>query len=463
MLSLKLQQGPRLTQQLAPAMRQSIRVLAMNLQELRQEIVAQIGQNPMIEEVEHPLEVSMGVAEAKADAKEADASSVQPYDEEAPVVNRDEDAEERRQRFFDNQVGEETLQAHLVRQLPVSDIPEDDWRLAEMLIGQIDGNGYFAGSLSDIEMVSGADERHVLDVLAAIRRLDPPGCGARNLKECLLAQMDRFEDSPWEDEVRLVIERYLEDLANGNEQKICEALGLTHDEYGKVIAELRTLEAKPGRAYESSGGNRIVKPEVHAVRVDGRWVAEVDDRSLPDIHISKSYLKMLRDPSVPDDTKEYLRERLAAARQLIDAIEHREETVRKIAQEIFDRQPGFFVDGLKGLKPLTMLEVAEKVGVHPTTVSRTVNDKYASTPKGTVELRKFFMQGLETADGETVTKETVYDDLRKIVDGEDRRHPLSDEAITKRLQELGYTVKRRTVAKYRDAIGIPGTSERRVR
>lgn len=464
MLSLKLHQGPGLSQQLAPAMRQSVKVLAMNLQELRQEIVAQIGQNPMIEEVEHPLEVSMGVAEASAEAKEEAVSSVQPYDEEAPTVNRDEDAEERRQRFFDNQVEKETLQGHLERQLPVSDIPESDHALAEMLIGQIDGNGYFAGSLSDIEMVSGADERHVLDVLASIRRLDPPGCGARNLKECLLSQMDRFEDSPWEDEVRLLVENHLEDVADGNEEKICKALGLTHEEYGKVLAELRTLEAKPGRAYESAGNeNRIVKPEVHAVRVGGRWVAEVDARSLPDIHISKSYLRMLRDPSVPKETKEYLRERLAAAHQLIDAIEHREETVRMIAQEIFDRQPGFFTDGLKGLKPLTMLEVAEKVGVHPTTVSRTVNDKYASTPRGTVELRRFFKQGLETADGETVTKEAVYDDLRKLIDGEDRHHPLSDEALTKRLQALGYTVKRRTVAKYRDAIGIPGTSERRVK
>lgn len=459
---LSLRQGQRLTQQLAPAMRQSIKVLAMNLQELRQEIVSQISQNPMIDEVEHTLEVPMAVAESSASAKEDAASDALPYDEAAPSVNIDEDAAERRQRFFDNQVCKETLQGHLERQLELSDIPVNDRPLAEMLIGQLDDNGYFVGSLPDIVMVSGTSEAHVLKVLSAIRKLDPVGCGSRNLKECLLSQMDALDDSPWEREVRLLVENHLEDIAAGNEEKILRALNITHDEYVKALEVLRTLEAKPGRAYEGMGiANRIVKPEVHAVREGGRWVAEVDDRSLPDIHISKTYLKMLEDPSVPKEAKEYLRERLLSAQQLIDSIEHREETIRKIAQEIFDRQPGFFTEGLKGLKPLTMLEVAEKVGVHPTTVSRTVNDKYASTPRGTVELRHFFKQGIETSGGDVVTKEAVYDDLRRIVDEEDKSHPLSDEAISEKLKAHGYPVARRTVAKYREALGIRGTSERR--
>jgi RNA polymerase sigma-54 factor len=172
---------------------------------------------------------------------------------------------------------------------------------------------------------------------------------------------------------------------------------------------------------------------------------------------------MMEDPSVSKETKEYLVERLAAAHQLNDAIEHREETIRAIAQEIFDRQAGFFELGLKGLKPLTMTEVAEKVGVHPATVSRTVNDKYVSTPKGVVELRRFFTQGLETADGEVVAKDAVHDALRALVDSEDKSRPLSDEAIAHQLKSQGFPVARRTVAKYRGILGIPGTSERRVR
>ena len=461
---LSLQQGQKLSQQLAPALRQSIRMLAMSLPELRQEIVREISLNPMIEDVEHTLEMPMEESVARQSEREESYDAMMPEDEAAPSVNPGEDAIERRQRFFDNQVAEETLQEHLEGQIAVSDIPREDYALAEMLIGNINDDGYFAGSIPDVVMVSGEKEKHVLEVLAAIGRFDPLGCGARNLKECLLAQMEKLDDSPWEDEVRKLITNHLEDIAGGNEAKILKSLGVTHDEYLKALRELRTLDPKPGRAFRGSGdSNRIVKPEVHAVRVKGRWIAEVDDRSLPDIRISKNYDKMIDSPSVSQEVKEYLKERKAAAELIIDAIDHRESTIRAIAQVIFDRQPGFFERGLKGLQPLTMQEVAEKVGVHPATVSRTVNDKYVSTPKGTVELRRFFTQGMAKTDGEVVTKDAVHDALKALVDAEDRRHPLSDEALAAKLKEQGYPVARRTVAKYRGILNIPGTSERRAK
>ena len=459
---ISLQQGQRLSQQLAPAMRQSIRVLAMNLPELRQEIVREISENPMIEDFDHTVEVPIDAAVSRAGERDEAFASAVPEDESAPSVNPDEDVAERRQRFFDSQVREETLQEHLEQQITLSDIPASDHALAEMLIGNINDDGYFAGSIPDIVMVSGEKEKHVLRVLAAITKFDPPGCGARTISECLLAQMDKLDDSPWEDEVRRLIENHLEDIAAGNEKKILDSLGISHDDYIAALRELRTLDPKPGRAFKGTGDtNRIVKPEVHAVLRDGRWIAEVDDRSLPDIHISPRYMKMLEDPSVAKETKDYLRERLASVQLLIDAIDHREETIRSIAQEIFDRQPGFFENGLKGLKPLTMQEVAAKVGVHPTTVSRTVNDKYVSTPKGTIELRRFFTQGLETTGGEVVTKDAVHDALKALVDAEDKARPLSDEALAAKLKGQGYPVARRTVAKYRGMLGIPGTSERR--
>lgn len=461
---LSFQQGQKQSQQLAPVVRQSIRMLAMNLPDLRQEIVREISRNPIIEDVDHVLERPLDDAVSQNDRKETEAASLTPEDEAVPSVNPSEDDIERRQRFFDNQVGVETLQEHLERQIPMSDLPKRDYALAETLIGNLNDDGYFDGSLPDVVMVSGEAEGHVLDVLAAVRKFDPPGCGARNLRECLLAQMDKLDDSPWEDEVRALIENHLEDIAAGRISKITASLGITRREYADALRELRTLDPKPGRAFIGPGdANRIVKPEVHAVFEKGRWIADVDDRSLPEIKISPRYLKMLDDQSVSKETKEYLQERLAAAHCLVEAIEHREETVRKIAQEIFDRQPGFFECGLKGLVPLTMVEVAEKVGVHPTTVSRTVNDKYASTPKGVVELRRFFTSGIETATGEMVAKDAVHDVIRELVDAEDRRHPLSDEALAARLKDRGFPVARRTVAKYRGVLGIPGTSERRVR
>lgn len=462
---LSLRQGQKQSQQLAPAVRQSIRMLAMNLPDLRQEIVREISLNPVIEDVDHVLERPMEDAVSRNEMRENEAAAAVPEDEAVPSVNPGEDDVERRQRFFDNQVETETLQDHLERQIRVSDIPPQDHALAETLVGNLNDDGYFDGSIPDVVMVSGESEAHVLEVLSAIGRFDPPGCGARTLRECLLAQMDKLDDSPWEDEVRSLIENHLEDIAAGRTAKILDALGITRSEYAKALRELRTLDPKPGRAFPSSGeADRIVKPEVHAVPgEDGRWIAEVDARSLPEIRISPKYIRMLEDPSVPKEAREYLQERLAAAHQLADAIGHREETVRGVAQEIFDRQPGFFVSGLKGLKPLTMAEVAEKVGVHPTTVSRTVNDKYVSTPKGVVELRRFFTQGIETTDGDVVAKDAVHDALKAIVDGEDKAHPLSDEAIAAELKGKGYPVARRTVAKYRGILGIPGTSERRIR
>ena len=461
---LSYQQGQKQTQQLAPAVRQSIRMLAMNLPDLRQEIVREIARNPLIEDVDHALERPLDDAVSQNDMRENEAVSAMPEDEAVPSVNPSEDDLERRQRFFDNQVDRETLQEHLEKQIQMSDLPRRDHALAETLVGNLNDDGYFDGSLADVVMVSGESEAHVLEVLAAISRFDPPGCGARTLKECLLAQMDKLDDSPWEDEVRALIENHLEDIASGRVARILDALHITRAEYAETLRELRTLDPKPGRAYPSSGeSNRIVKPEVHAVRDGGRWVADVDDRSLPEIRISPKYLKMIEDPSVEKETREYLAERLASAHQLNDAIEHREETIRAIAQEIFDRQPDFFELGLKGLKPLTMAEVAEKVGVHPATVSRTVNDKYVSTPKGVVELRRFFTQGIETADGEVVAKDAVHDALKALVSAEDKRHPLSDEALAAKLKAQGFPVARRTVAKYRGILDIPGTSERRIR
>ena len=220
-----------------------------------------------------------------------------------------------------------------------------------------------------------------------------------------------------------------------------------------MLRALRTLEPRPGRAYDLAGKSiSYVHPEVHVVKTDEGWKARVDDRSLPEVHISPKYLKMLADPNVDKETKSYIRQRIAAANSLVEAVERRQQTITDIAQAIFDAQPGFFENGLKGLRPLTMQEIA---------VSRTVRDKYASTPKGTVELRKFFTSGITTDSGEQVTKDALRDRLAAMIAEEDKAHPLSDDRLSEMLKKEGFPVARRTVAKYRSIMGIPGTSERR--
>ena len=446
---------------LAPQLRQGLKILALSLPELRNELLAEMAKNPVIDDVEPTLEktpLSAKESESAADARVSDYPEDDNTRDAAYLdgLNRgasgvDAGAIERRQKFFENQVHEETLEQHLIAQLASSDIDERDYPLAEMLIGELDDDGRFVGSVPDIMMVSGETEAKIRSLLAQIRDFDPPGCGAMTLSECLSAQLDKIDDVT----LRARVAKLLLNLESVAAGKVADA---------EALRALQSLDPRPGRAYRKDvRGSEYVNPEVHAVRCADGWVARVDARSIPEIRISSKYLAMLEDPSATAETKAYIRERIAAAKALIEAVARRRETIESIAQEIFDRQPGFFENGLKGLKPMTMQEIATAVGVHEATVSRTVNGKYAATPKGTVELRRFFIQGVATASGEEVARDDVLGRLREIVDAEDKTHPLSDEKISKLLKDEGFSVARRTVAKYRGLANIPGASERRAR
>ncbi len=450
----------RQTQTLAPHMMQGLKLLAKSLPELRAEIAAEMSRNPAIEDVDHPLETSLSEVERRSD--ESSPEPDYPEDDFEPGRNMDEDAAERRQSFFDNQVKTETLQEHLLLQLPLSDIPREDWPVVETLVGDLDASGYYKGSIADAEMAFGRSEDEIVALLAKIMELDPPGCGARTVRECLLAQMDALDDSPYEDEVRAIIDRHLGDLEAGRIGSVEKDLGLTHAQLAAALKELRSLDGRPGRQYPSERERvEYVNPEVHAVKRGGRWIAETDERSLPEIRLSAAFKRILEDPGQSAETKAYVRERIAAAEAFREAVAHRQRTVQSIAQTIFDRQHEFFEHGFGALKPLTELEVAEAVGVHGTTVSRTVRDKYAETPFGTVELRRFFVTGVKTADGEVLSQDAVMDKLREIVEAESASAPLSDEKIAAALKNAGFPVARRTVAKYRDKMGIPSASARK--
>lgn len=444
-------------------------MLAMSLPDLRAELYREMDKNPCIDDIEQTIEKNATTRQAVQPEKASDGSAgAAPAEdwEDSPeaTFTADADAVERRQRFFDSRTKEETLEEHLMNQLSTSNIAKDDVPLAEMLVGELDDNGFFAGSMPDIMMVSGESEAKIRSVLKQIGELDPPGCGATTAEECLLAQLDKLDGSPYRDEVREILEGgHLAAIARGERSAVAKALGTSDDRLDDVLEALRTLEPRPGRAFVRAGKSvTYINPEVHAVKSDGRWIATVDDRSLPEIRISKHYLKMLEDPKTPPDVKAFIREKAAAAAALSEAVEHRQETVVKIAQAIFDAQQDFFAKGLKGLKPLTMNEIAEKTGVHHTTVSRTVNGKYASTPKGTVELRRFFTGAVSTTQGEAVAKDAVLDELKALVDAENPKDPLTDDRLVELLEAKGYKVARRTVAKYRAILKIPSCRTRAI-
>ena len=442
-----LSQRQTQTLTLAPQLRQGLRLLAMSLPDLRRELLAEMARNPAIDDVEPTLEKTT-LSQKESESAAAEPARDWPDDDNALDAARlagfrrpddyviggrrydgrtvpDAEAIERRQRLFDGLVGEETLVQHLMAQLATSDIDEADRPLAELLIGELDDDGRFAGDESEICLVAGESAEKVEDTLRKIRAFDPPGCGARTLGECLSAQLDRIPDRAVRARVAGLLDR-LEDVARGTAGD------------AEALRALRTLDPRPGRAYrETARGVEYVNPEVHVVRCADGWLARVDARSLPEIRISAKYVTLLADPQTDPETKAYIRERIAAAKAMVEAVAKRRDTIERIAQEIVDRQPGFFEKGLKGLRPLTMQEVADAVGVHGTTVSRTVNGKYMATPKGTVELRRFFVQGIVTDDGEAVARDGVLDRLKALVAAEDRAHPLSDERLSEQLKAAG--------------------------
>lgn len=468
-------------QTLSPQMRQSLRLLEMDVWELRDELKREMLENPIVDTTSQPEERSLerelgekgggddgadgGVADEREEALDWYSSTVgdtawEDYGADAKNYSSDEEAAARRERFFETRTRGETLAEHLLAQVGMADFSAEERRLAEQLIGSLDADGRFAGSFADLVMTTGASEETLRGVLHKILAFDPPGCGAMSTQECLLAQLDKVSPG-FEDDVRELVENHLQDLARRDYEKIEAATGMSQERLEDAIGELRSLEPHPGRAFaETSPDGVYVKAEVHAVKENGRFVARIDEHDMPRIRFSKEYLRLLESPSTDPETKAYIRSKIEAIKNIIDAISRRCETIRNIAQAIFDEQQEALEKGFAFLKPLTMKEIARKTGVDTSTVSRTVNGKYASTPHGTVLLRKFFVEGIANAQGEVVAKADVMELLEKIISEEDPSRPLSDERIAEVLKGKGFDVARRTVAKYRMRLGIPGAKER---
>jgi RNA polymerase sigma-54 factor len=462
---------------LAPQLRQSLEMLQMPVLELRAAILKEMSVNPTLDDLKDPAEVVMSVAAPESTERHATDDGLD-FDPDVDAILRQDDewrdyfmqgmenasfseeAEEKRQYMFDSVKQRISLQDHLMEQLALTDLSSDDREIAVTLIGNVNDDGYFTGSLPDIIMISGRSEREVLRILRVVQSFDPPGVASRTLRECLLQQLELVEDSPWEDEARLLIDRHLDRLGAHDDKFLCKALGLTREELAHVVSLVRSLNPRPGRAFQGEEAE-YVEPEVFVVKEKGRYVAKVDNDQLPHIRISKHYRRLLEDKSVPSETKSYIRERIRAGAFLIRSIYQRQETIRKIAQEIVDAQAAFLDRGVEALRPMTMAEVAAKVGVHETTVSRTVANKYMRTPVGLFEMKYFFTPGLKTKDGSTVSNKSVQDQIKRLVEAEDPTDPLSDQAIEAALSAQGVTVARRTIAKYRGILKIPPSHERR--
>ncbi len=494
MQSLKPQlvQVQQLQQILAPQLRQSLEMLQVPIMELQAMIRKELETNPTLEETsadktaqvedndpDGDVPTVSGVqAPAPSDDAGEEGGSRDGADELKPLdferdfeaiaaldqewrdyffqdiqsrVYTEEDAE-RRQFLLDSLPQRKSLQDHLLEQLNESSLSDSDRQLGELLIGNINDRGYLTVSLEELAQTTGTDLHHLQDILTLIQDFHPTGVGARDLKECLLIQLER---SGRKDPVaEAIIRDHLDKLAERKNEEIARALKVSLEEVNVAARFISTLNPAPGQAISDELPSYVV-PEVIVEKVDGRYVVLLDDNQLPHVRISNHYRALLNDPKTPQETKSYIREKIRAGVFLIKSLHQRQKTIYRIASEIVETQQAFFEKGIYELKPLTMAEVARRVGVHETTVSRAVAGKYMKTPVGIFEMKFFFTPGVRTADGRQVSNKTVKDMIANLVANEDVDRPLSDQEIVARLGEQGIQVARRTVAKYRLMLKIP--------
>jgi RNA polymerase sigma-54 factor len=295
--------------------------------------------------------------------------------------------------------------------------------------------------------------------LTVVQGMDPPGVGARDLKECLLLQIP--SDMPSARQLRRLVTDHLEDLAGNRLPLIVRKTGLTIEQIEGLRDQLHGLKPKPGAVF-TQPFVPVVKPDVYVdQQSDGSWKVRLEEVDLPNLRISPTYREMLHSPATPAATREYIKRKINAAQWLIESIEQRRSTLLKTTQAIVDHQTRFLSEGPEAIEPLKMQQIADRIGMHVTTVSRAVDDKWLQTPRGLYPLRRFFVGGTVSADGDEVAWDTVRVKLQEIVDNEPKDKPYSDDDLIKILGKQGITVARRTVTKYRKAMDIPSSRQRR--
>ncbi|MCW2277710.1 RNA polymerase factor sigma-54 [Heliophilum fasciatum] len=442
---LALEQSQKLM--ITQGLRQALAVLQMNTQELIGHVEQELLVNPLLEQ--DPLPPS--------DAPEPDFFPVDGAFRGMTGWREVAEAPD-----YENVITEEpSLFDFLTTQLHIAVPNGRECRIGEYLIGNIDDNGYLQCSISEATAALHVCEEEVARVLQIVQTFEPAGVGARSLAECLRIQFDQL--GMLNPDLETFLHDHLEDLAAGRMTVIAKKLRLPVSEVQALAEAIRQMEPRPGRRFSRAGDVRMQRLDVMIERVAGEYVILVNDRDIPRIAVNSAYRSIYREAGKDDpDTKKYMEERYQAALGLIRSIEQRRLTLYKVVQTLVELQRDFFEQGLHALKPLNLLHVAERIGVHESTVSRAVANKWAATPWGTFELKMFFGSGVgQHCGGDMVAAESVKRTIREIVATEDTRQPLSDQRIAEQLQAQGINISRRTVAKYRDELGILGSTQRR--
>jgi RNA polymerase sigma-54 factor len=463
---------------LTPGLVQMVSVLALNRLELREMINQEIMANPVLEELGDDGVTSENYTDetfVKAETEKVpETEAPNPFDEfdfgsfftqyldsGGSGNNSNNEREEIERPSFDKFLSSpQSLADHLGWQLSVSICSDTVREIAETIIGNLDENGYLTATLEEIGQNGRYTGEDVEEALAVVQEFDPPGVAARDLSECLLLQLKILD--PENTLAQQIVAEHLKLLQNNQHKEIARALNRPVELVKRAVDAIKKLDPKPGLRYNKTEA-RVVEPDVQFRKVDGEWQAFMNDDDLPQLRLSPVYRRLLARDAADRDVRNYVKERFTAAIQLLKNIEQRKHTIVRVCQSILRRQKDFLDYGADHLKPMMIKEVAEEVGVHPSTVSRAVANKYAHTPQGVIELRYFFSESVNGPLGGGVSLLSLKRRVKKMIEEEDTTHPLTDEQIAKRLEEEGIHVTRRTVAKYREDLRIPSTHQRRVK
>ena len=476
---------------------QSMEILQLTLQQLEQRIDEELEQNPVLElesetsaeqteigtdannnandELFSPQEREPEIKfkESVEHAKETEEFSIaeefsQNYSDtidEAPIRSQNwlEEQEMYRSDVFANIANpDESLQVYLERQLDWFDLSAPLREMALRIINNLEPSGYFVYAWEDFlgEEHSYEELELAREALALVQRLEPAGVGGKDIQECLLLQIN--PDSEYAEILQILILSYLDDISENRLPGIAKKIDFPLDIVQGAVAELRNFNPRPGSGFSNTMA-AVVVPEIFVEQTEsGRYVVRLEDGRTPQLQISKFYKDLMNKHGTDAETKTYIKQKVGSARWLIDAIEQRRDTLLKVSQAIVDHQAAFFEMGQRALKPLIMQQIAEVVGMHVTTISRACDEKWISSPQGIFPLRRLFAGGIATVDGgEAVANDAVRSKIKEIIDEEDKKNPLSDDAIVKMLETEGIQVARRTIVKYRQLLGIPSSRGRR--
>ncbi len=447
----------RQTQRLVmtPRLQQALKLLQMPTQELQQVLKQEILQNPLLEEIDEEVEETIEDEESEEEDEDKDKDEIDwdDYFETGFGLGSGFAEEEEREEFLERvPVAKQSFSDFMMSQLRLATDDEQDLEIGEYLIGSLDDSGYLTCPLKEVADTFGVAEERVEVVLKIIQTFEPSGVGARNLKECLLMQLATKD--LLDTVAARIVENHFDEFKQKKYLDISKKLKISLKEIQEQAKVIGTLNPKPGLDIIADEPKYVI-PDLIVERVGEKYVVFLNDRNIPRLRISQSYRNELqRNPRISTETKDFIQGRLKNAKWLIQTIEQRRRTMIKVMESIVEEQRDFFDHGAVHMRPLTLQQVASKISMHESTVSRVTTNKYVQTPRGVYELKFFFGSALGTQSGDEVSAKSAKIRIREIIENEDSKKPLSDQKIADILKKDGLIIARRTVAKYREQLGV---------